>query len=105
MVKFYCVFETTKEFNLNIKNKSLDDLPFMGLHFHLFITCLDNYNWVSFQNLIFQIYNELTSIRHKQKCISKYGYYEIENLDDKFIKYHTKQFEKNPSMEMIIKNY
>mgnify|MGYP006181318071 CR=1 FL=1 len=37
------------------KNESLDDIPFMGLHFHLFISCPDDYQWISFQNLIFQI--------------------------------------------------
>jgi hypothetical protein len=104
LVKFYCVFETTKEFNLNLKNESLDDLPFMGLHFHLFISCPDNYNWISFEKLIFQIFYELTSIKQKQSCISKYGHFKIENLEDRFIDYHTKQFTTNPSLEMVLKN-
>jgi hypothetical protein len=104
LVKFYCVFETTKEFNLNIKNESLGDLPFMGLHFHLFISCPDNYNWISFEKLIFQIFYELTSIKHKQSCISKYGHFKIEDIDEGFLNYHTKQFTTNPSLEMILKN-
>lgn len=104
LVKFYCVFETTKEFNLNIKNESLDNIPFMGLHFHLFISCPDNYKWISFQNLIFQIFYELTSVKHKQSCISEYGYFKIENLEERFLQYHTKQFSINPSLEMILNN-
>lgn len=103
-MKFYCVFETTKEFNLNLKSVSLDNIPFMGLHFHLFISCPDNYKWISFQNLIFQIFYELTSIKHKQSCISEYGYFKIENLEERFLQYHTKQFNINPSSEMVLKN-
>lgn len=105
LVKFYCVFETTKEFNLNLKNQSLDDIPFMGLHFHLFISCPDNYKWISFQNLIFQIFYELTSIKHKQNCITEYGHFKIEKLEEKFLQYHTKQFNINPSLEMVLKNH
>lgn len=104
LVKFYCVFETTKEFNLNLKNESLDDISFMGLHFHLFISCPDDYQWISFQNLIFQIFYELTSIKHKQSCISKYGNFKIENLEERFLQYHTKQFTTNTSLEMVLKN-
>jgi hypothetical protein len=104
LVKFYCVFETTKEFNLNIKNESLGDLPFMGLHFHLFISCPDDYNWISFENLIFQIFYELTSIKQKQSCISKYGHFKIESLEERFLQYHTKQFNIYPSLEMIFRN-
>jgi hypothetical protein len=104
LVKFYCVFETTKEFNLNLKNESLDDIPFMGLHFHLFISCPDNYKWISFQNLIFQIFYELTSLKHKQSCISEYGHFKIEKLEERFLQYHTKQFNTNPSLEMILRN-
>lgn len=105
LVKFYCVFETTKEFNLNLKNESLDDIPFMGLHFHLFISCADNYKWISFQNLIFQIFYELTSIKHKQSCISEYGHFKIKNLEERFLQYHTKQFNLNTSTEMILMNF
>lgn len=104
LVKFYCVFETTKEFNLNLKNESLDDIPFMGLHFHLFISCPDNYKWISFQNLIFQIFYELTSIKLKQNCIKEYGHFKIEKLEERFLQYHTKQFNINPSSEMILRN-
>ena len=104
LVKFYCVFETTKEFNLNLKNESLDDIPFMGLHFHLFISCPDNYIWISFQNLIFQIFYELTSVKHKQSCISEYGHFKIDNLEERFLQYHTKQFNVISSFEMILRN-
>jgi hypothetical protein len=125
LVKFYCVFETTKEFNQNIKNESLGDLPFMGLHFHMFISCPDNYNWISFEKLIFQIFYELTAIKRqplklipstskpiktkkkkekKQSCISEYGYFKIESLEERFLQYHTKQFNTYPSLEMIFRN-
>ena len=104
LVKFYCVFETTKEFNLNLKNESLDDIPFMGLHFHLFISCPDNYKWICFQSLIFQIFYELTSLKHKQSCISEYGHFKIDNLEERFLQYHTKQFNVISSFEMILRN-
>jgi hypothetical protein len=104
LVKFYCVFETTKEFDLNIKNASLNEIPFMGLHFHLFISCPDNYSWICFDALIYQIFFELTSLKHKKKCISKYGYYKLDNLNDNFLTYHTKQFQQHPSNELILYN-
>lgn len=103
LVKFYCIFETTKEFNLNIQNKSSEDLPHMGLHFHLFISCPDNYSWFCFDALIYQILFELTSLPKKRCCISKYGYYKINDLDKRFSSYHTKQFKESPSFEMIMK--
>jgi len=104
LVKFYCVFETTKEFNLNITNKSLEDFPFMGLHFHLFVSCPDNYTWLCFHSLTYQIFHELTSTNNKKYCLSEYGYKKINHLEDRFISYHTKQFTTYPSLEMILKN-
>jgi hypothetical protein len=70
----------------------------------MFISTPDDYPWVNFDSLTYQIFCELTSLKHKRSCISKYGYYKIDNLDDKFKSYHTKQFINNPSPEMIMKN-
>ena len=105
LVKFYCVFETKKSFNLSLHNLNLiNDDPNMGLHFHLFISCPNNYNWISFELLSFYIFNSLTSIKHKSNCLSEYGSYKIKSLEDNFINYHTKQFVKYPSLEMILSN-
>ncbi len=105
LVKFYCVFETKKDFFLSQhQNTIVDEEVNMGLHFHLFITSPDKYPWISFPSLIHTIFNELTSIKHKQLCISKYDYKKIEELDQDFILYHTKQFMFRPSIEMVMNN-
>lgn len=106
LMKYYCVFETKKDFFLSQHQNNLIEQEIdMGLHFHLFITSLDNYNWVSFPNLIHTLFSELTSIKHKQRCLSEFGYKMIDKLDDNFILYHTKQFMYRTSEEMILKNY
>ena len=105
LVKFYCVFETKKEFfQSQHKNSIVDEDVNMGLHFHLFLTSPNNYSWISFPTLVHTIFSELTSIKHKQRCVSKYDYVKIDELDDNFILYHTKQFMFSPSVEMVMKN-
>lgn len=105
LVKFYCVFETKKSFSLSQHNSKLNfDDPNMGIHFHLFLSCSDNYNWICFDSLIYHIFDALTSLKLKKNCISKYGYFKLDNLDDDFLNYHTKQFYKYPSLEMIYSN-
>lgn len=104
LVKFYCVFETKKEFSLSQRSaKTLNDEVNMGLHFHLFISCPDNYPWICFTSLSYQILRELSSFPKKQRCISKYGYFEIEALDENFVQYHTKQ-QDYVQREMIMRN-
>lgn len=63
----------------------------MGLHFHLFISCPDNYPWICFKSLSYQILRELSSLLKKKRCISKYGYFEIYDLEENFVQYHTKK--------------
>ena len=105
LVKFYCVFETKKDFfHSQHQNNVIDVEVDMGLHFHLFLTSLDNYHWVSFPQLIHTLFTELTSLKHKQRCLSKYDYVSIKELDDNFILYHTKQFMFRPTSEMVMKN-
>lgn len=105
LVKFFCVFEVKKDFfNSQHQNTLVDEDVEMGIHFHLFLSSPDNYSWISFPTLIHTIFNELTSIKHKRLCFSKYDYVRIDKLDDNFILYHTKQFMYRPSTEMIIKN-
>ena len=103
LVKFYCVFETKKDFfhsqhQNDIINPEID----MGIHFHLFISPVKE--WISIPTLIHTIFTELTSLKHKQRCLSEYGYMKIEELEDNFILYHTKQFMFRPSSEMVMKN-
>lgn len=103
LVKFYCVFETKKDFFHSQHQNNIIDMNLeMGIHFHLFIT--SPVKWICFPSLIHTLYNELTSLKHKQRCLSEYGYMKIEELDDNFILYHTKQFMFRPSKEMIMRN-
>lgn len=103
-IKYYCVFETDKDFNNSqyTSNEVSEDFN-LCLHFHLFITCDDNYSLVSFETLIHSIFHELTSIPGRQQCLSKYDYVKINQLNDPFILYHTKQFYQRPSTEMVMK--
>ena len=49
LVKFYCVFETKKDFfHSQHENSLVDEDLDMGIHFHLFLTSIDNYRWISF---------------------------------------------------------
>jgi len=105
LVKFYCVFETKKSFNLSLHNLNLiNEDAHMGLHFHIFLSCPNNYIWISFELLSYYIFNSLTSLKHKSKCLSEYGCFKIKSLEDDFVNYHTKQFYKYPSSEMILSN-
>jgi hypothetical protein len=103
LVKLFCVFETKKDFFHSQHTNEIFDLEVdMGLHFHLFISPIKD--WVSIPTLIHTIFTELTSLQHKQRCISEFGYMRIEDLQDNFILYHTKQFMFRPSVEMVMKN-
>lgn len=104
LVKFYCVFETKKEFSLSQRSEKItNDEVSLGLHFHLFITCPDSYPWICFTSLSYQILRELSSFPKKKKCISKYGYFEIDKLEEDFVQYHTKQ-QDYVQREMILKS-
>ena len=106
LIKYYCVFETKKDFFLSQHQNTIvsEDIE-MGIHFHLFLTSSDGNPWVSFPSLIHSIFMELTHLPHKRKCISKYDYDKIKTLDENFILYHTKQIMFRPSSEMSMKNF
>lgn len=103
VVKYYCFFETSKEFFLSqhlntIVNEDIE----MSIHFHLFIS--GKYGSVHFPQLIQYIIRELTSQKNKLRCLKKIDYVKLENLQDDFILYHTKQMMYRPSPQMIINN-
>jgi len=105
-LKFFCVFETTEDFyNSQYQNKIVDEDIVMGIHFHLFISSVDNYPWISFPSLFHYIFNELTQLPHKRMCIRKYDYKKLDKLNENFILYHTKQFRYCPNSEMLMKNF
>jgi hypothetical protein len=103
LVKYFCVFETVKDYSLSqYQNTVVDEEIFMGIHFHLFIT--SEINWISFPSLFHSIFNELTHLKHNYRCISKFDYDRLEVLNEDFILYHTKQFRNTQSLEMIMTN-
>lgn len=103
IVKYYCFFETSKEFN-NSQNKNniVDEKIEMDLHFHLFITSTDNNVYVP--KLINDILLEFFNQNNKQSSLLKIDFYKIEKLEDDFILYHTKQMEERLNIEFIMKN-
>jgi hypothetical protein len=103
LLKYFCVFETVKDFSLSqYQNTIVNENIFMGIHFHLFIT--SEIGWISFPSMFHSIFNELTHLKHNHRCISKFDYDRITELDENFILYHTKQFMYSPSNEMIMTN-
>lgn len=104
LIRFYCVFETKKSFSLSQRTEKIsNDEVSLGLHFHLFISSPNNYPWICFTSLSYNILFELSSIKHKKYCISEYGYKKIEMLNENFIQYHTKQ-QDLIQREMIMKS-
>ena len=105
LVQYLCVFETTKKFHQFICSDDVaEKTPYVGLHFHLFITSPDNYPWVCFNNLSCRILKELSRFPKKAGCISNYDYRKLNTLENEFVLYHTKQLYKRPSREMILTN-
>ena len=103
LVKFYCVFETEQSFNESQYDENLMFQSFyLGLHFHLFFS--SPVSWFNYEGLIHTIFLELTSIPSKRLCVKKYDYQVLNNLEDPFVLYHTKQFFNRPTREMILTN-
>jgi hypothetical protein len=103
LVKFYCVFETDHTFNESQMNQNLmNQSLYLGLHFHLFFS--SPLSWFDYEGLIHRLFLELTSIPSKRLCLSKYDYKIINEIEAPFVLYHTKQFFKRPSREMILTN-
>lgn len=124
LVKYFCVFETNQYFNLNQWNDFLtNERLYLGLHFHLFLSCPDHLQWFSIKDLSTRIKWELRSLKHKRECISEYELTTLKGISDiqseketdeeqsvltsytkDFIRYHTKQFFERPTKEMILTN-
>ena len=103
LVKFYCVFETDQTFNESQMNDNLMNQSFyLGLHFHLFFS--SPVSWFDYEGLIHSLFLELTSIPSKRLCLSKYDYKVVNELEDPFVLYHTKQFYERPTREMVLTN-
>jgi hypothetical protein len=102
-IKYYCFFETSKEFYLsqNDINSMETDIP-MGLHFHLFISPLSTS--IPITNLTHYLYTELTSFPSKKTSINDFGFRTYQTLPLNFILYHTKQYKDYPR-DFIFKNF
>ena len=105
IIKYYCFFETSKDFFWSQHENIIveEDINNIGLHFHLFVSsdrfffCPHSYS--------FYLFEELNSQRNKLKSFSKYDYNRINKLDEDFILYHTKQMMFRYSPELVMKNY
>ncbi len=98
-INYITFFETTKDFfNSQHTNKIVDTNFYAGIHFHLFITGV-NENYI----------NELKYLIEHQKnkigCISKINSVKAEKLDFDFKTYHVKQMMFGYSPQLILKNY
>lgn len=104
MIKYYCFFETSKEFCLSQTTQSIFDWDFYtGFHFHLFIS--SSFSEVSFQNYTHYLFEELTSIPTKKNSLLKFNYTKIMELKKDFILYHTKQWNGRYEYELALKNF
>jgi hypothetical protein len=103
MIKYFCFFETSKEFCLSQTKQNIFDWDYYtGFHFHLFIS--SSYNEVSFSHYTHFLYQELTSIPVKKTSLLKYDYGKLNVLENDFILYHTKQWKDRYENELILKN-
>ena len=101
--KYYCFFETSKDFCLSQSSHSIFDWDYYtGFHFHLFIS--SSINEVSFHNYTHYLYEELTSIPNKKTSLLKYDYEKLNELEDDFILYHTKQWKNRYETQLLLKN-
>jgi hypothetical protein len=103
LVKFYCVFEKDQTVNESKMNDNLLNQSFdLGFNFHLFFS--SPVSWFDHEGFIHSLFLELTSIPSKRLCLRKYDYKTINELEDPFVLYHTKQFYNRPSREMVLTN-
>ena len=102
-IKYFCFFETSKDFFWSQHlNTLVDENIEMNIHFHLFISGNDGV--INIPQLIHYIIRELTSQKNKLMCLGKIDYTKLKTLQDDFILYHTKQMMYRPSRQMIIHN-
>jgi hypothetical protein len=97
-IKYIAFFETTEDFfKSQHTNKIVDTNFYAGLHFHLFITGVND-------DYINELICQLSSQKNKQGCISKIDWVKKEKLDHDFILYHTKQMMYRYSPQLVLKN-
>ena len=98
MIKYYCFFENTEDFYKSQQTNSIVSQDFYsGFHFHLFISGVK-------EDYLKELKYQLSSLKHKPKCIAKIDTLKIERHSDDFILYHTKQLQHRYSSELILKN-
>jgi hypothetical protein len=103
LIKYYCFFETSKEFCISQTTQSIFDWDFYnGFHFHLFIS--SSFSEISFQNYTHYLFEALTSIPTKKNSLLKFDYTKIFKLDDDFILYHSKQWQNRYEVELTLNN-
>lgn len=103
LIQYVCFLETSKEFQQSLYQTNLNtDEVYLGLHFHLFISSRSGQ--VHIPQLIHYIFLSLTSQPLKSEAIKLFDYFKVENLDERFIQYHTKQHFRCESPEMYMKN-
>jgi len=102
LIQYVCFFETTKEFNQSLHSENIRDGIYEGFHFHLFISSKSGE--VHLPQLIHNLFWSLTSQKIKSRALKKFDYHKVEQLDDIFILYHTKQHYYIEMPEMVMKN-
>jgi hypothetical protein len=102
LIQYVCFFETTKEFNQSLYQEKVRDGIYEGFHFHLFISSRSGE--VHIPQLIHYLFWSLTSQVLKAKALNKFDYRRVDNLDDHFIQYHTKQHYHKEVTEMFMRN-
>jgi hypothetical protein len=103
LIQYYCFFETSKAYFQAMYSDTLiqADLK-MKLHFHLFIS--SNFSQVHLPQLINSIIHELSNQKNKYRAVLKVDYQKIDDLENDFVLYHTKQHKYEYRKDFILKN-
>lgn len=97
-IRYIAIFENTHEFFMSQHTTAIVKTDFYsGFHFHLFISGVE-------RDYLKELAYWLNSQKNKQGCISKIDCVKIEQLDNDFILYHTKQMMFRYSPQLVLKN-
>lgn len=91
LFKYVAFIEYPKEFYLALLNSESDITSlYDGVHFHLFIAPTKP-SIINMESVAYRIFNQFSYQKIKQNSIRKFSCRKIENLNNEFAEYHTKQ--------------
>jgi hypothetical protein len=99
-LKYLAIFESNKEFSLSQQKHNIKESDFLytGLHFHLFITGVQ-------EDYLQELLYHFKAQKNKANCIKQADISRKTKLDFDFIAYHLKQMKDSYSPQQVLKNW